>query len=246
MSGYRQLRDDRAYSPREPHQLHRPPPDDDLGNFELHPLSQPTRSRSPSLQDACNDSGYSTRNDPHRYPSTTSGDLEASLLKGKEQELKTYKRRYLGLAELILLNFAAGWGYAAPGVVATTATEWFNVEYTTLNSLSIASSLVFLVPAPFVIWALNRHGPKRSIMIACILTVLGNWIVYGATRAQNFPGNVIGTIISSLAAPFIVSAPTRYSRMWFSDRSRTVATAAQGLAYPLGAGFGALTGPLSE
>ena len=34
--------------------------------------------------------------------------------------------------------------------------------------------------------------------------------------------------------------------MWFSDRSRTIATALQSLASPLGAGFGALTGPLSK
>lgn len=139
-----------------------------------------------------------------------------------------------------------GWGYAAPGVVSTTATEWFGVSYETLNSLGIASSLAFLVPAPFVIWVLNKHGPKASIIVACTLTVLGNWIVYAATRAKSFPGNVVGTIIAAWASPFIQAAPTRYSRQWFGDRSRTIATALQALAYPLGAGFGALTGPMSK
>lgn len=40
-----------------------------------------------------------------------------------------------------------------------------------------------------------------------------------------------------------MSAPTRYSRQWFGDRSQAFATELQSLAYPLGAGFGALTGP---
>ena len=41
-----------------------------------------------------------------------------------------------------------------------------------------------------------------------------------------------------------MAAPTRYSRLWFGDRSRTIATGLQSLAYPLGAGIGAFTGPM--
>jgi fucose permease len=91
-----------------------------------------------------------------------------------------------------------------------------------LNNLGIASSLVFLVPAPFVIWILNRYGPKLSIIVAGVLTIIGNWVVYIAARERSFSVNVAGTIIHSLAAPFIMAAPTRYSRLWFSDRSRTL------------------------
>lgn len=241
MSDYRQLRDNGAYSPPQ-RPYHQPP---DLGDAELQPLSCPNRSRSPSLQQTGSLNTSSSRYEPNAYSNGPTGGIEAAPLKG-EVQLKTYKRRYFGLAELILLNFATGWGYAAPGVVSTTATEWFGVSYSMLNNLSIASSLVFLIPAPFVIWVLNRHGPKKSIIIAAVLTVIGNWIVYGATRAKSFEGNIVGTVIAALAAPFVMAAPTRYSRQWFSDRSRTIATAAQSLAYPLGAGFGALTGPYSE
>lgn len=204
-----------------------PPTPDDVNNNKLHPLSYPSRSRSPFIQQSETTPSYATRYDPHRsqpdHRPNGSDNLEASLLKGGGAVPKTYKRRYLGLAERILLSFATGWGYAAPGVVATAATEWSDIEYTTLNSLSIASSLVFLVPAPFVIWVLNRQRPKRSIMIACVLTVLtmlGTWIVYGATRAKNFPGNVIGTIISSLAALFII--PHRRETRDFGSRTVVV------------------------
>ena len=177
---------------------------------ELQPLDEPARpprSRSPSLYQPESYSAYS-------YNSGYTGDdndIEQKPLAHDvppEIEYRRYKRRWFGLAELVLLNFATGWGNAAPGVVSTTATEWFDITYPQLNNLSIASSLVFLVPAPFVIWVLNRHGPKNSMIVACVLTVVGNWIVYVATRMHSFPGNVVGTIIAALSAPFVAAAPT--------------------------------------
>lgn len=156
---------------------------------------------------------------------------------------RLYKRRFFGLAQLTLLNFTIGWGYAAPGIISTTAAKWYGITYAQLNYLSIAGSLVFLLPAPFVVWVLNRHGPKLSILVACVLTVTGNWIIYAGAHTHSFPASVVGTVVHSLASPFVLCAPTRYSRQWFDDRSRTVATALPSLAYPLGAGIGALTGP---
>ncbi|KAK3708052.1 hypothetical protein LTR37_011745 [Vermiconidia calcicola] len=234
MTDYRQPPDSEHYSPAL-YPSYRT--SNELNATELRPLDRPrtTHSRESSLQES-----GSYEYDGYRY--NNAPDAEAKgLVTGDVYQ--RYKRRYFGLTVLTLLNFTTGWGNAAPGVVSTTATEWFDISYAQLNGLSIASSLVFLVPAPFVIWIFNAKGPKLSIIVACILTVLGNWVAYAATRAQNFPGNVVGIIISSLAAPFIMSAPTRYSRQWFGDRSRTFATALQSLAYPLGAGFGALTGP---
>ncbi len=84
------------------------------------------------------------------YGSHRPADIEGKGLL-QEPVYRQYKRRYFGLSELALLNFATGWGFAAPGVVATTAIAWYDISYAELNNLSIASSLVFLVPAPFVI-----------------------------------------------------------------------------------------------
>ena len=183
--------------------------------------------------------------DNYRY-NNVPGDIESKFLikdEHRPQEFRLYKRRFYGLAHLTLLSFAIGWGYAAPSVVATTAKDWYGISFATLNYLSIAGSLVFIVPAPFVIWTLNKWGPKWGIVIASIFMILGNWIIYAGAATHNFKVNIAGTIIHSLAQPFAICAPTRYSRIWFSDRGRTSATAVTSLAYPLGAGFGALTGP---
>ena len=158
-------------------------------------------------------------------------------------QYRLYKRRWFGLVELSLLSFAIGWGYTAPSVVADTAREWYGISFPELNTLSIASSLVFLAPAPFAIWILNKSGPKWSIVLSSVLVVIGSWVIYAGAATHNFNVNIAGTVIHSLAMPFTMCAPTRYSRQWFGDSSRTLATAIPSLAYPLGAGFGALTGP---
>jgi predicted MFS family arabinose efflux permease len=112
-----------------------------------------------------------------------------------------------------------------------------------LNVLSIASSLIYIIPGVMVIWVLNRWGTKSAILYSSIVLVIGNWIIYAGAATKNFDVNIAGTVIHSLAMPFILSVPTRYSRQWFADNERTLATALPSLAYPLGSGVGALTGP---
>lgn len=217
-----------AYTPLGPQgytpQLEPPyRPSSDLTSTELRQLnSDPSynRSRASSLQQPHPYDIYSYSGDGEAKP-FVNGSIVNDLM-----VYQRYKRRCFGLAQITLLNFAIGkplvvllplqeimtffrgWGYAARGVVSTTATEWFNISYATPNNLSIASSLVFLVPAPFVIWVLNKHGPKVSIIVACVLTVVGNWIIYAATSQHSFAGYVVGVVIYSLAAPFIQAVST--------------------------------------
>ena len=215
----------------------------DNENLDLEGYGAPvTKSRSPSPPRGVTDyNSYRYSNPPE--------DIEAEgLIKEKYQyqqpELyRTYKRRWIGLAELTLLSFAIGWGWTAPSVLAETAMVWFKVDFPTLNYLSIASNLVFLVPAPFTIWILNKFGPKTGILIACFFAVIGNWVIYIGTMKHSFSINIAGTIIHTIAMPFALCAPTRYSRQWFDDHGRVLATALPSLAYPMGTGFGALTGP---
>ena len=94
----------------------------------------------------------------------------------------------------------------------------------------------------FVIWVLNKGGPKPAIIITSTLLLVGNWLRYAGTRANGgiFGLAMFGQILIGLAQPFCLCAPTRYSDLWFSDRGRTSATAVASLANPLGAALGQL------
>ena len=212
-------------------------------HLQLHGYGDASRPNTPPEQPTDYDSYRQ-----NRYNQPPDDIENQHLIKDEQQqsaptEYRLYKRRWFGIAELSLLSLAIGWGYTAPSVVAETAKDWYGVTFPELNTLSIASNLVFLAPAAITIWVLNKAGPKWSLVISCVLVVSGNWVIYAGAATHNFQVNIAGTVLHALAMPFTLCAPTRYSRQWFGDKDRTLATAIPSLAYPLGAGIGALTGP---
>ena len=87
-----------------------------------------------------------------------------------------------------------------------------------------------------MIYTLNKGGPKQGIVVASLLLLLGNWIRYAGARASGGQYGVVmfGQILTGLAQPFVLSAPTRYSDLWFTESGRVSATALASLANPFG------------
>ncbi|RAK97609.1 putative cell surface receptor/MFS transporter (FLVCR) [Aspergillus ibericus CBS 121593] len=155
---------------------------------------------------------------------------------------KVYKRRFWGLAQLVLLNIVVSWDWLTFSSISTTAAEHFGVSESAINWMSTGYLFAFCVASPVVIFTLNKGGPKPAIITTSSLLLVGNWIRYAGTRARGgiFGVAMFGQILIGLAQPFCLSAPTRYSDLWFSDQGRTSATAVATLANPLGAALGEL------
>lgn len=94
-----------------------------------------------------------------------------------------------------------------------------------------------------VIYTLSRHGVKPAIMCASLLVLAGNWIRYAGARTQTFGATMLGQILIGFAQPFVLSAPTYYSDLWFTSRGRITATALASLSNPFGAALGELIDP---
>lgn len=174
-------------------------------------------------------------------------DIEHNKLLSEKQEFRTYKRRFIGLGLLVVLNIVHAWASMQFNIVSPLSAEYFGVSVEAIDWFSTASALIYAPVAPFVIWVLNKGGPKLGIIVSAVTLVVGNWIRYAGTKIHSFPVVMVGTIIMGAGQPFVLSSPTRYSRMWFTDRGRTSATAVATLAEALGSGVGALvTVPLLE
>jgi hypothetical protein len=108
--------------------------------------------------------------------------------------------------------------------------------------MSTGFLFAFCVASPVVILTLNKGGPKPAIVTTSALLLVGNWVRYAGTKARGgiFGVAMFGQLLIGLAQPFCLSAPTRYSDLWFSDRGRISATAVATLANPLGAALGQL------
>ena len=129
---------------------------------------------------------------------------------------------------------------------STTTSQYYGVSQSDINWLSTSFLFAFVAACPLTIYVLHHGGPKPSIVIASVLILLGNWIRYGATRAGkngNFGGVMFGQILTGMGQPFVLSAPTRYSDLWFTNRGRVAATAVMSLANPLGGALAQLIDP---
>ncbi|KAF4628669.1 hypothetical protein G7Y89_g9482 [Cudoniella acicularis] len=129
---------------------------------------------------------------------------------------------------------------------SNTVAQYYAVSESVVNWLSTAFLFAFVIVSPLTIYVLHRGGPKPSIVTASLLILLGNWIRYGATRSGphgNFGGVMFGQILTGLAQPFVLSAPTRYSDLWFTNRGRVAATALMSLANPFGGALAQLIDP---
>ncbi|WPG97571.1 Hypothetical protein R9X50_00034800 [Acrodontium crateriforme] len=183
--------------------------------------------------------------------STESKVLPSSTVHGEietlpQDEYRVYKRRWLGLAQLALLNLMVSWEWLTFAAVSNTASQYFQVSESAINWLSTAFLFAFVAVSPLVMWTLNRGGPKTAIVAASALMLSGSWIRYAGARATggHFGIVMFGQIIIGFAQPFVLAAPTRYSNLWFSDKGRVSATAVASLANPLGGALGQLIGPL--
>ena len=197
---------------------------------------------------------------------TRSRESETAGIIGGDEEVvyKVYKIRWFGLGQLILLNIVVSWDvcrYSLLNVwsyllivflqwltyspVANTAADFFQTSPSVINWLSTAFLFAFVVATPMTIYSLHKGGPRLAIIICSLLILVGNWIRYGGIRngRPSFGLTMFGQILIGFAQPFVLSAPTHYSDLWFSPRGRVAATAIASLANPFGGALGQLISP---
>lgn len=205
----------------------------------------------------------------------SNGNVDAeqeSSMSDNEQppEYRTYRRRWIGLLTLTLMNVVVSWDVRTTPYIPTSLFEsanmsshhlfqwltfapvadlsatYYGVSKSAINWVSTAFFLAFVAVFPITIAILHR-GPKLAFMIAAVLIIIGNWVRYAGSASSaggRYGAIMAGEIIIGFAQPFILAAPTRYSDLWFTNRGRVAATALTSLANPLGGALGQLINPL--
>ncbi|KAI1424006.1 major facilitator superfamily domain-containing protein [Xylaria sp. FL1777] len=175
-------------------------------------------------------------------------NADGAMREGDEQGgvvYKVYRRRWFGLVELTLLNLVVSWDWLTFSPVSQYAAVYYGHSESDINWFSTAFLFSFVAISPLTIYMLH-WGPKQSIVTAAVFMILGNIVrVAGShSRSGGIYGVVMfGQILIGLAQPFVLSAPTRYSDLWFTNRGRIAATALPSLANPFGAAIGQLIVP---
>ncbi|KIX09160.1 uncharacterized protein Z518_00238 [Rhinocladiella mackenziei CBS 650.93] len=178
--------------------------------------------------------------------SVTRGQMEticdAQPVHNPNESIKTYKRRWLGVAVIVLTNVAVTWAWLSFAMVTQFAQVHFSVGASAINWFSIVYCFTF-IPFVFSSWILSRYGIKTSLVIGALGIIVGSWIRYAGVRTASYAGTMVGQTILGLSQLFIVPLPPVYSQLWFSPAHRTTPTALGTISPALGSMLGALCTP---
>lgn len=89
-----------------------------------------------------------------------------------------------------------------------------------------------------MIYVLHAHTLKLGMIISASIALAGYWIRYGGAKIggnTGFKVTMLGQILLGFAQPFVLSAPTYFSDLWFTSKGRVSATALASLSNPFGA-----------
>ncbi|KAF8533075.1 major facilitator superfamily domain-containing protein [Trichophaea hybrida] len=156
-----------------------------------------------------------------------------------------YKRRWIGILVLMMMNIAVSWGWLTFAPVSNLTAKWFKLSSETpVNWLSTVTFFAYIVATPAVIHLLRRYSIKPTLLLASSLALAGSWIRYGGTKYQSYSATMFGQILIGFSQPFFLNAAPHYSDLWFTQRGRVSATAVVSLSNPIGAALAQLIDPM--
>ncbi|KAH9922288.1 MFS general substrate transporter [Epithele typhae] len=174
--------------------------------------------------------------------------VEAQPVDGP-QEYRLYKRRWIGLVALVLLNIVSGLLLVWFGPIANDVVDEFGFTLDEVNWLGNVINLIYL-PCAFVLpYLYGRLGIRGTAYIGAVLFVLSAWVRYAGTAKSlsvrsSYALILIGQLIAGFTLPIFQIIVPSYSERWFDLKGRTTATMVMSLANPVGNALGQLIPPL--
>jgi len=195
--------------------------------------------------------------------STTNGDAGAS-----SYGYKVYRRRWLMLFYLSLLNLLSDWTGLSVAPIATITSRAYNSDddyiYANDNNIQMyiqpeALVTVFLVASSIGTalepWILGRLGLRRTVVFGAFSNMLGNLVKSGGlppffvipSLMRGIYGTCalyLGFFLVGFAQPLFQCTPALLSASWFPEEERTLATSIALNANQLGVGLAFVVGAL--
>ncbi|GMR32490.1 hypothetical protein PMAYCL1PPCAC_02685, partial [Pristionchus mayeri] len=163
------------------------------------------------------------------------GDAAEEEDQDQPVQLKVYRRRWLMLAVVAILNNSntMTWISLAPvdnyanGFYGEGAAKWFSMVY-----------MMMTIPVGiFSMWAGRFFGTKTAIYVAAIANCVGCAIRLGSSFLEfnlRFPIGITGQAIAAIAYPFIMYLPSKVANSWFPHNQRALAVTVGAMSNPLG------------
>ncbi|GLB37685.1 putative MFS general substrate transporter [Lyophyllum shimeji] len=162
---------------------------------------------------------------------------------------RLYKRRFLGLIGLVLLNVIAAMSWPWFGPISNNMVKEFGFTLNEVNWLGNIVSLVYLPTALIIPTMVTRYGIRRSCDIGAGMLIISAWLRYAGTVKSLSPQHsyaliIVGQFFAAIAQPIYQVVGPKYSETWFDLKGRTTATMIAAISNPVGGALGQLLSPL--
>eukprot|EP01135_Chromosphaera_perkinsii_P001434 Nk52_evm2s169 gene=Nk52_evmTU2s169 len=174
--------------------------------------------------------------------------LESSRMEKSEGAFVLYRKRFLMLFVIVMLNISNAVMWISFSPVACKAATYFDVSQGTINWLSIVFMACY-IPLGFVSsYVLDSKGLFKGVVLCgALLNFVGGWARYASSFASTddkFGVIMVGQIIAACAQPFILNSPTKLAAMWFGDKERTTANMVGTVSNPIGLAVSMVISPI--
>lgn len=164
---------------------------------------------------------------------------------------RLYRRRFVGLLGMILLNVGAAAGWPWFGPISNEMAQDFGLTLNQVNWLGNIVALIYLPVALVLPEFIQRIGFRNSCYFGALCLILSSWIRYAAT-ADGLSANsayallMFGQLFTSIAQPIFQVLGPKYSETWFDLGGRTTATMIVAVSNPIGGAIGQLLSPIAD
>ncbi|KAG8817336.1 hypothetical protein FRC19_011415 [Serendipita sp. 401] len=165
-----------------------------------------------------------------------------------EQIYQLYKRRWVGVVALVLLNIIKGCNWVWFGSIANSITKEFHFTLGQVNMLGNIPHISYLLFSWCVPILVRRWGLRWSSVFGASVLFFAAWIRYAGTiKSLSTNGSyaliIIAQLLVGVTAPCFQVVGPRYAEVWFDLKGRATTTMLVAISDPLGTALGQIIAP---
>lgn len=163
-------------------------------------------------------------------------------------EYQLYKRRWVGVVALVLLNIVKGCNWVWFGSIANLMTAEFGFTLGQVNMFGNIPHISYLLFSWCVPILVRRWGLRWSSVFGASVLLIASWIRFSGTiRSLNTTGSfglmLLAQLLVGVTAPCFQVVGPRYAEVWFDLKGRATTTMIVAISDPLGTALGQIIAP---
>lgn len=214
-----------------------------------HPLDVKLDAIPPPSKDSYNEDSPVTPKQDVDVVLQSDPDNADNAIPGAAGPFRLYKRRWIGVFALFVLEVVASMSWPWFGPISDSVVDQFGFTLDEVSWLGNIIACVYLPTSFLVPIITRRYGIRRCCQIGTVALLISAWVRYAGTvrslsKHSAYALTIFGQLFSAIAQPVFQILGPKYSEVWFDLKGRTTATMILAISNPIGGAIGQLISPI--